>query len=102
MVGDDDAVLAEAVADEHAPSPFEAASNRLLRARLLELLTGLPERERAIVSLRYGLVDGKTRTCAEVGQCVHLTRERVRQLEVVALDKLRHAPGGTELAEFLS
>jgi len=102
-VGDDeDAVLAEAVADEDATSPFDAAANSLLRNRLLELLTDLPDRERAIITLRYGLVDGRPRTCAEVGERVHLTRERVRQLEVLALGRLRHGPGGHDLAAYLS
>ncbi len=101
-VGDDeDAVLAEAVADEDATSPFDAAANSLLRNRLLELLTDLPDRERAIITLRYGLVDGRPRTCAEVGERVHLTRERVRQLEVLALGRLRHGPGGRDLAAYL-
>ena len=59
-------------------------------------------RERAIVSLRYGLVDGQPHTCAEVGERVHLTRERVRQLEAIALAHLRHAPGGAALESFLS
>jgi RNA polymerase primary sigma factor len=99
---DDDATLAEAVADVDAPSPFEVTSNHALHERLMELLQGLPARERAIVSLRYGLVDGQPHTCAEVGQRIHLTRERVRQLEAIALDQLRHAPGGAALESFLS
>ena len=101
MLYDEDAVLAEAVADEDATSPFDAAANSLLRHRLLELLTSLPDRERAIITLRYGLVDGRPRTCAEVGERVHLTRERVRQLEVHALGRLRTGPGGQELASYL-
>ncbi len=67
----------------------------------MELLQGLPARERAIVSLRYGLVDGQPHTCAEVGERIHLTRERVRQLEALALDQLRRAPGGAALKSFL-
>ncbi len=100
--GDDDAVLAEAVPDENAASPFDVACNNLLRERLLEMLAGLPERERTIVSLRYGLVDGRAHSCAEVGEHIHLTRERVRQLEVLALHKLREAPGGTDLAQLMA
>jgi len=101
-VGDDeDAMLSEAVADEDAPSPFDAAANSLLRGRLLELMTGLPERERDILTLRYGLVDGRPRTCAEVGAHIHLTRERVRQLEVLALGRLREGPGREDLASYL-
>ena len=101
-VGDDDATLAEVIPDEHTPAPLEQVCNQVLRERLLELLATLPERDRAIITLRYGLVDGQQRTCAEVGKRVHLTRERVRQVEVLALNKLRHTPGGAELAGFLS
>ena len=99
---DDDAVLSEAIADTQAPSPFDVADTHLLRERLVELLQDLPARERAIVSLRYGLVDGRPRTCAEVGAEIHLTRERVRQLEALALGKLRHAPRSVALKGYLS
>ncbi len=99
---DDEATLAEAIADTQTPSPFEVASNNLLRERLAALLQDLPAREQAIVSLRYGLVDGRPRTCAEVGEQIHLTRERVRQLEVLALGKLRHAPESRALKGYLA
>lgn len=100
-VGDDDATLAEVIPDEYTPAPLEQVSTQLLRERLLELLATLPERDRAIVTLRYGLVDGQQRTCAEVGKRIHLTRERVRQIEVLALNKLRHGQSGADLAGFL-
>jgi RNA polymerase primary sigma factor len=99
---DDEATLSEAIADTQAPSPFEVTSTHLLRERLVELLQDLPARERAIVSLRYGLVDGRPRTCAEVGEEIHLTRERVRQLEALALGKLRHAPHSVALKGYLA
>ncbi len=99
---DDDSVLSEAIADTQAPSPFEVTSTHLLRERLVEVLQDLPARERAIVSLRYGLVDGRPRTCAEVGEEIHLTRERVRQLEAQALGKLRHAPYSVALKGYLA
>ena len=54
------------------------------------------------MSLRYGLVDGRPRTCAEVGEEIHLTRERVRQIEALALGKLRHAPEGMALRGYLA
>jgi RNA polymerase primary sigma factor len=98
---DDEAALAETVPDLTAPSPFDVASNRLLRERLMDLLTELPERERLVVGLRYGLIDGQACTSAEVARRIHLTRERVRQLEVAALAKLRHAPGAMDLVEFV-
>jgi RNA polymerase primary sigma factor len=90
-----------AVADDTTPSPFEMTANTLLRERLVDLLQALPERERAIVSLRYGLVDGRAYSCAEVGARIHLTRERVRQLEVLALRTMRAAPEGAALAGYL-
>jgi len=99
---DDESVLSEAIADTQAPSPFEVTSTHLLRERLVALLQDLPARERAIVSLRYGLVDGRPRTCAEVGEEIHLTRERVRQLEALALGKLRHAPQSVTLKGYLT
>lgn len=98
---DEDALLAEAVADESSPSPFESAANSILRTRLMDLLTDLPDRERVILALRYGLVDGRPHTCAEVGEAIHLTRERVRQLEVLALGRLRESPASTDLATYL-
>ncbi len=99
---DDEAALSEAIADTQAPSPFEVASTHLLRERLVGLLHDLPVRERLILSLRYGLVDGRPRTCAEVGEEIHLTRERVRQLEALALGKLRHAPQSVALKGYLA
>ncbi len=99
---DDEAALSEAIADTQVPSPFEVASTHLLRERLVGLLHDLPVRERLILSLRYGLVDGRPRTCAEVGEEIHLTRERVRQLEALALGKLRHAPQSVALKGYLA
>lgn len=102
-VGDDeDAVLGEAVADEQALSPFDVTATKLLHTRLMEVLTDLPDRERKVLTLRYGLIDGQPRTCAEVGEHVHLTRERVRQLEMSALGRLRDGSHGEELATYLS
>jgi RNA polymerase primary sigma factor len=103
MLGqDDDDALADAVADPDAPSPFEATANRVLRERLIGSLEGLTVRERAVVSLRYGLVDGHSWTCAEVGAHLHLTRERARQIEVLALKKLRYGAAGAELEQYLA
>lgn len=88
--GDDgDAFLVDAVEDSNAISPLRAADNALLRARLLELLATLPERERMVIELRFGLVDGTPRTLKEVSRRFGLTRERIRQLETSALHHLR-------------
>ena len=102
VTGEDEAAFAETVPDLAAPSPFDVASNHLLRERLMDLLTELPERERMVVGLRYGLIDGQACTSAEVAQRIHLSRERVRQIEGAALAKLRHAPGAADLVEFVS
>jgi RNA polymerase primary sigma factor len=96
-----DAPLADTLADTDSPSPFDAAANQALREQLMGLLEGLNAREHAVVSLLYGLADGHPHTCAEVGIHLHLTRERVRQIEELALNKLRNGPGGTALESFL-
>jgi RNA polymerase primary sigma factor len=104
MLAEDGAAdaVADAVADADAPSPFDVTANRVLRERLIGSLEGLAARERAVVSLRYGLVDGHSWTCAEVGAHLHLTRERTRQIEVLALKKLRYGAAGAELEQYLA
>jgi RNA polymerase primary sigma factor len=101
-VGDDsDAYLGDAVEDTNATSPVTAADNALLRDRLLELLQRLPERERMVLELRYGLVDGHPRTLKEVSRRFGLTRERIRQLENSALAHLRVSGRQFGLEEYL-
>jgi RNA polymerase primary sigma factor len=101
-VGDDnDATLAEAVEDTEATSPVEAAENSILRDRLQLLIGGLPERERKVLELRYGLADGRPRTLKEVSADFGLTRERIRQLETSALAHLRQAGQITDLRSYL-
>jgi RNA polymerase primary sigma factor len=101
-VGDDnDATLAEAVEDTDATSPMEAAENSVLRDRLQLLMGGLPERERKVIELRYGLTDGRPRTLKEVSADFGLTRERIRQLETSALAHLRQAGQVTDLREYI-
>lgn len=101
-VGEDgDALLGDAVEDLNAVSPMAAAENSVLRARLLELLERLPERERMVLELRYGLVDGRPRTLKEVSSEFGLTRERIRQLETTALHHLRVSSHKFGLDEYL-
>lgn len=101
-VGDEnDATLAEAVEDTDAVSPAEAAENSILRDRLQVLIGGLPERERKVIELRYGLADGRPRTLKEVSGAFGLTRERIRQLETAALAHLRSAGQLTDLRAYL-
>ena len=87
---DGDANLADFIEDTHGDTPAESATQLLLRERLNEALTRLPERERRIIQLRYGLEDGRLRTLEEVGREFGITRERTRQIEGDALRKLRH------------
>ncbi len=89
-VGEDNAVLGDFIEDESAISPFEAAASALNRARLGEILERLTERERDVLTMRFGLDGGIPFTLDEVGTKFEVTRERVRQIEAKALAKLRH------------
>lgn len=83
--------LADIVEDQSSPSPEEEALGIDLRDRLQEQLNSLPPREREVLTLRFGLDDGRERTLEEVGAEIGVTRERIRQIEEVALRKLRHS-----------
>ncbi len=85
-----EAVLGDVVEDRSAESPFEAASVSLLPGEIARLLAQLDDREREILTLRFGLDQGRPRTLEEVGEHFHLTRERIRQIEARAMSKLRH------------
>jgi RNA polymerase primary sigma factor len=101
-VGDEnDATLAEAVEDSEAVSPLEAAENSLLRDRLTVMIDTLPDRERKVIDLRYGLTDGRPRTLKEVSGAFGLTRERIRQLETSALTHLRQSTALSDLRDYL-
>ncbi len=90
------------MADPTALSPFEAAAEALLPEEMARLLEPLDERERTIISLRYGLDRGEARTLEEVGETFNLTRERIRQIEARAMSKLRHPSADTGARELLS
>ncbi len=85
-----EAVLGDVVENRSAESPFEAASVSLLPGEIARLLAQLDDREREILTLRFGLDQGRPRTLEEVGEHFHLTRERIRQIEARAMSKLRH------------
>jgi RNA polymerase sigma factor (sigma-70 family) len=87
---DASAELGDLVEDHSQPSPCDAAILALLPAEVATLLSALDEREQRILSLRYGLDRGEPRTLEEVGEHLHLTRERIRQIEAKAMSKLRH------------
>jgi len=90
-VGEDeeDSVLAEFIEDEKAPPPSLEAARTLLRERLKEILVDLTPREQKILAMRFGLEDGITHTLEEVGQVFGVTRERIRQIEAKALERMR-------------
>lgn len=81
--------------------PDEAATYNLLRENIREVLNGLPPREVRILQLRYGLLDGQAYTLEEVGRKVGVTRERVRQIEAQALNRLRHPSIRVKLRDYL-
>ncbi len=90
-VGDDeeDSILAEFIEDEKAAPPSLEAGRRLLRERLKEILVDLTPREQKILAMRFGLEDGVTHTLEEVGKEFGVTRERIRQIEAKALERIR-------------
>lgn len=85
----EDSHLGDFIEDHEAIAPDDAAGSILLREQIEGLLTGLTERERQVLELRFGLKDGKTRTLEEVGKYFDVTRERIRQIEGKALSKLK-------------
>ena len=88
--GEGETELADIVSDPAAATPFDLVADRMLGGEIERLLSSLGERERQILRLRYGLDRGEPRTLEEVGAELHLTRERIRQIERSALAKLRH------------
>jgi RNA polymerase primary sigma factor len=100
-VGDEgDAELGELIPDEDAVSPLDAVADRMRREQIDHVLNSLDGREQRVLRLRFGLDDGHARTLEEVGREFGLTRERIRQIEVQALRKLRHPSRSRKLREF--
>jgi RNA polymerase primary sigma factor len=93
--------VSEVLADESLETPMEIAAQNMLHEELSAALNDLPERERRILQLRYGLVDGQRRTLEEVGVAFGITRERTRQIEAEALRRLRHPSVGQRLHGYL-
>lgn len=101
-VGDEgEHTLGDFLPDEELPNPTEFAAQQMLRRDLATALNHLSERERRIIDLRYGLVDGQRRTLEEVGRVLGMTRERARQIEAEALRRLRHPDIGQHLRDYL-
>jgi len=96
---EDDSALADFVEDVSARSPFEIASEALRREKITSVLASLPEREREVIEMRYGIADGRSRTLEEVALKFKITRERVRQIENRTLKKLQRLPDAQQLRE---
>lgn len=96
-----DQTLGDLVEDRTHVSPIEAAAQRLMQRDLLAALDILSERERRILTLRYGIADGRHRTLEEVGREMGMTRERARQIEAEALQRLRTSDIGSHLRDYL-
>ncbi|MCR5090434.1 MAG: RNA polymerase sigma factor RpoD [Oscillospiraceae bacterium] len=99
---EEDSHLGDFIPDEDASEPSEAASFSLLREQLEEVLDTLAPREKKVLELRFGMLDGRTRTLEEVGREFNVTRERIRQIEAKALRKLRHPSRSKKLRDFLN
>jgi RNA polymerase primary sigma factor len=98
---EEDTRLKEFIPDEVGLSPFESASQELLKGHIVEVLDTLNPRERKVLELRFGLKDGRSRTLEEVGKEFGVTRERIRQIEAKALRKLRHPSRSKRLRDYL-
>ncbi|NSC21611.1 RNA polymerase sigma factor [Streptomyces albus subsp. chlorinus] len=98
---EDDVNLGDLIEDGDAPSPVESAAFLLLREHLEAVLSTLGERERKVVQLRYGLIDGRPRTLEEIGNLFGVTRERIRQIESKTLTKLREHAFADQLRGYL-
>jgi RNA polymerase primary sigma factor len=101
-VGDEDSsALGDFIEDGTAVTPTEAVSETLLKLHLREALDELPERERQIIELRFGMKDDRPRTLEEVGREFDITRERVRQIQMKTLNLLREQRRTQNLREYL-
>src|SRR5262249_1313102 len=96
-----DANFGDFIEDKTAENPSETTSYHLLKDKLSDVLASLTERERKVLELRFGLVDGYQRTLEEVGKQYKVTRERILQIESKALRKLRHPTRVRQLKGFL-
>lgn len=99
---EEDSELGSFIPDDEAPTPSDTAYHRLLQDKLGEVLTTLSPREARILRLRFGLHDGRSYTLEEVGQKFGLTRERIRQIEHEALDRLRHPSRSRQLRDYMA
>jgi RNA polymerase primary sigma factor len=100
-IGDEDSSqLGDFIEDEEAIEPMDAAAREMLREQVQTVLSALTDRERQVLELRFGLVDGKDHTLEEVSNYFNVTRERIRQIESKALRKLRHPTRSNQLRDY--
>jgi len=99
--GEEDSHLGDFIEDRAALAPADAASHQLLKEQVEDVLDSLSTRERKVLELRFGLMDGRSRTLEEVGKEFKVTRERIRQIEAKALRKLRHPTRSRKLKDYL-
>jgi len=101
-VGDEESSqLGDFIEDDEALEPMDAAAREMMREQVQNALAALSERERQVLELRFGLIDGKDHTLEEVSRYFNVTRERIRQIEAKALRKLRHPTRSRHLREYL-
>jgi RNA polymerase primary sigma factor len=98
---EENSYLGDFIEDESVIGPVDAASKQLLKEQMQDILDSLSERERKVLEMRFGLLDGQGRTLEEVGQEFGVTRERIRQIEAKALRKLRHPIRSRKLRDYL-
>ena len=98
---EEDSHLGDFIKDDNVPVPADAAAFTLLKEQLEEVLGTLTDREQKVLTLRFGLEDGRARTLEEVGKEFNVTRERIRQIEAKALRKLRHPSRSRKLKDYL-
>ena len=98
---EEDSSLGDFIEDENMHSPSDSADYQMLKKELVNALDTLTDRERKVIELRFGLIDGQARTLEEVGKEFKVTRERIRQIEAKALRKLRHPSRSRKLKDFL-
>lgn len=103
-VGDeeDNSTLQHFIEDEDSPTPDEVASENLLKSHIKDIIQELSDREQKILEMRFGLDDGQTHTLEEVGEVFDVTRERIRQIEAKALDKLKESDKAEKIKGFSS
>ncbi|MFQ5923334.1 MAG: sigma-70 family RNA polymerase sigma factor [Anaerolineales bacterium] len=99
---EDSSQLADFIEDETMPQPVDEAAKQLLKEQVQNALSVLTERERQVLEMRFGLLDGRDYTLEEVGKYFQVTRERIRQIEAKALRKLRHPTRSRHLRDYLS